>query len=131
MDSSAIQQTVRAYFDSFNASDVDGILATFAPDGSIMADEMATVTGPEQIRQIFAGAFGAMRYQFDFAIDRVVIEGTMATVQAHATGTVTTLDTGSTVTAPPHRELFVLRKSAQGWRITDYMFNRAGSPGTA
>jgi uncharacterized protein (TIGR02246 family) len=126
MDSDAIQTTVRAYFESFNASDVEGILATLAADGSIMADGMATVTGPEQIREVFEGAFGVMRYRFDFAIDRILVEGTMATVQAHANGTVTTLGTGSTTAAPQHRELFVLRKRDGAWLITDYMFNMTG-----
>ena len=123
MDS--IENTVSAYFDAFNRSDVNGIVSLFTEDGAVMADEMETATGQEQIRRIFEGAFKVMSYQFEFDIDRVLEESNMATVQAHATGTITTLSTNSTITALLHRELFCLRKTGTGWLITDYMFNRA------
>lgn len=52
----------------------------------------------------------------------------MATARAHTTGTITFLADNNVIEAVS-RELFVLRKSAEGWRITDYMFNRPASPG--
>jgi len=49
--------------------------------------------------------------------------GGLAAVQTQTTGTVKLLASGSTISAVS-RELFVLRRSGDGWRITDYMFNR-------
>ena len=42
--------------------------------------------------------------------------------QTHSTGTITRLESGTTIKVR-YRELFVLRRSSEGWQITDYMFN--------
>ena len=117
------ENTVHAYFDAFNRSDVESIVSVFAEDGTVMADGTPTVTGHAQIRSTYKGAFESICVHFEYAIEKVVEEGNMVIVRAHATGTITMLSTNSTNTAPQHRELFVLRKSDAGWKITDYIFN--------
>lgn len=88
-----------------------------------MADGTPTVTGHDQIRSTYQGAFESICVHFEYVIEKVVEEGNLAIVRAHATGTITMLSTNSTNTAPQHRELFVLRQSDSGWKITDYLFN--------
>lgn len=117
------ENTVHAYFDAFNRSDVDSIVSLFTEDGTVMADGTPTATGHAQIRSTYQGAFESICVHFECVIDKVLEEGKMAIVQAHATGTITMLSTNSTNTAPQHRELFVLHKSDSGWKITDYIFN--------
>lgn len=117
------ENTVLAYFDAFNRSDVDSIVSLFTEDGTVMADETPTVTGHDQIRSTYKGAFESICVHFECVIDKVVEEGKMAMVRARATGSITMLSTNSTNSAPQHRELFVLRQSDSGWKITDYIFN--------
>ena len=118
------EAAVRAYFTALNASDLDGIVALFASDGSIMADEFPSATGQEQLRRLFTGIFKARGFGRELHIDRVIEEGDLATVQTHTTGTLTILDTNTTIRGPS-RELWVLRRTDSGWRIVDYMFNRS------
>ena len=121
---SSPEAAVRAYFTALNASDLDGVVAVFADDGSIMADEFPSATGQEQLRRLFAGIFRARSFGRELHIDRVIEEGDLATVQTHTTGTLTMLETGTTAQGLS-RELWVLRRAGSGWRIVDYMFNRS------
>ena len=123
------EAAVSAYFTALNAADLDGIVAVFADDGSVMADEFASATGQEQLRRLFAGIFKARSFGRELHIDRIIEEGDLAAVQTHTTGTLTILETNTTIQGVS-RELWVLRKADSGWRIVDYMFNRPGSAGS-
>jgi uncharacterized protein (TIGR02246 family) len=126
MDS--VESNLRAYFDALNRSDVEGV-AVFADDGTFMADELETAVGHEQIRRTFQGAFQGRSFQRELHVDEVREGGDVAAARTHTTGTITIL-AGDNVLQVVSRELFVLRKSAEGWRIADYMFNRARNPGS-
>jgi uncharacterized protein (TIGR02246 family) len=116
------EDVVRAYFAAINDSNVDEIVTLFADDGALMADYYQTATGTAAIRVTYEGAFAAMKMQHELHLDRVLESGDLAVVRIVSTGTVTLLEPGTT-TAQNHREIFVLRRSSKGWRITDYMFN--------
>jgi uncharacterized protein (TIGR02246 family) len=118
------EDVVRGYFAAFNSSDVDGIVALFADDAVVMAHEFETATGTAQIRAAFEGAFARVRIQETIDVDRIVERGELAVAQTHSTGTLTVLESGTTLELS-YRELFVLRRLSDGWRITDYMFNSA------
>jgi uncharacterized protein (TIGR02246 family) len=125
-----VENTVRAYFEAFNGSNLEDLLAVFTRDAVVMADEMPTVTGRDQIRDTYAGAFKGMCFQFECGIDQVTVHGDMAVVRTHASGTMTILAANNTVEAPEHRELFILRNMDGQWRISDYMFNTSASKAT-
>jgi len=116
------ESAIRAYFNGLNGSDAEGTAATFAADGSLMAEEAPTATGHEQLRQFFTGLFKAVSFGRELHIDRILEEGDLATAQTHTTGTLTMLEPDTTIELVS-RELFVLRKTGSGWRIADYMFN--------
>lgn len=122
-----VENAVRAYFEALNRSDVDGVVSVFTEDGSFMSDERETVTGHAQLRRAFEGIFKALSFQRELHVDHIREGADMAAALTHTTGTRTDLTTNSTMTGLS-RELFVLRKSGTGWRITDYMFNRTASP---
>ena len=123
------EAAVRAYFTALNGADLDGLVAVFADDGSVMADEFPSATGREELHRLFTGIFNARRFGRELHIDRVIEAGDLAAVQTHTTGTLTMLDTNTTVHGVS-RELWVLRKADSGWRIVDYMFNRSGRAGS-
>jgi uncharacterized protein (TIGR02246 family) len=123
------EAVVRAYFMALNAGDLDGILSVFADDGSVMADEFPSATGREQLRRLFTGIFTARSFGRELYIDRIIEAGDLAAVQTHTTGTLTILETNTTIEGPS-RELWVLRRADSGWLIVDYMFNRSGRAGS-
>lgn len=125
---SSPEDAVRAYMTALNASDLEGIVAVFAADGSVMADEFPSATGQEQLRRLFAGIFKARSFGRELHVDRVIEEGDLASVQTHTTGTLTMLETNTTIQGPS-RELWVLRRDGSGWLIVDYMFNRSERAG--
>jgi ketosteroid isomerase-like protein len=117
------EAVVRAYFTALNSSDLEGILAVFADDGEIMADERPTALGLSQLRGLFTGIFQALGFARELHIDRILEEGDVAIAQTHTTGTLNLLapDTALELVS---REIFVLRRTGSEWRIVDYMFNR-------
>lgn len=123
MDS--VKSAVSAYFDALNSSDVEGLVSVFTEDGALMGHEMETLRGQEQIRRAFQGIFQGVSFQRELHFDEVQESEGTAIARTHSTGTITIL-ANDHVDSPVSRELFVLRKSADGWRITDYMFNRTG-----
>ena len=118
------EATIRAYMTALNAADLDGILAVFGSDGSILPDEFPTATGQEQLRLLFAAILKARSFGRELHVDRIVEGDDLATVQTHTTGMLTMLDTNTTIQAVS-RELWVLRRTDDEWRIVDYMFNRS------
>lgn len=127
MDSA--EAAVRAYFTALNGSDLEGILAAFADDGSVMADGFPSATGQEELRRLFTGIFKALSFGRELHLDRIIEAGDLATAQTHTTGTQTRLETNTTISGLS-RELWVLRKTGSGWRIVDYMFNRSEREGS-
>ena len=115
-------EVVHGYFAALNSSDVQGIVALFAEDAVLMADDYSSATGRGEIRAAFEGAFTAMKMQQECHVDHVVERDGIAVVRTHSTGMLTLLGPGTTLDQN-HRELYVLRRSTEGWRITDYMFN--------
>ena len=91
------EAAVRAYFKALNAADLDGIVAVFAVDGSIMADEFPSATGREQLRGLFAGIFKARSFGRELHIDRIIDGGDLAAWQTHTTGTMTILETNTMI----------------------------------
>ena len=94
-----------------------------------MADEFPSATGQEQLRRLFAGIFKARSFGRELHVDRVIEEGDLASVQTHTTGTLTMLETNTTIQGLS-RELWVLRRDGSGWLIVDYMFNRSERAGS-
>jgi len=123
LDKTSIEMTVRSYFEAFNNSDTNALTSLFTEDGSIMPPDFITVTGSDQLHKNFTWAFTQFKFHLKHEIGRVLIEGTMASVQAHSKGNSTIISTGKTIPASPYRQLFVLKKTGNKWKITDYMYN--------
>lgn len=127
MDS--VESTVRAYFEALGRSDVEGIINLFAENGTLIGDEVETLAGHPQFRAALPGMFQAMNVHVDEVhFDQVREEGDHAVALTHTTDKITML-ANNNVMQVAFRELFVLRKGGDGWRITDYMFNRPPNPG--
>lgn len=116
--------TVLAYFEALTGGDADATAETFAPDGVLLADEVPTLAGREVIRGALKGMLQDMRVVARPTVDSAREEGDWAFVQTSSTGSLRIISADVTRHAD-HRELFVLRRLGEGWRIAYYMFNEA------
>ncbi len=123
----AIEAILKKYEAALNASDVAGVLALYAEDGVFMASEAPTAVGKEQIGAAYEHVFGIIKLAIVFSIDEIVQHGDFAFARTLSKGQVTVLAEG--VTLPEeNRELFVLKKTGDDWRIARYMFNKMSPP---
>ena len=124
----SVSRVVAAYMDRLNAADVQGLVALFATDGTVMAPEAPTVRGHDALLRYFEQVLTAMRFGRELHVDEVQADGGLAVVRCHTTGTVTRRGPGVTVEAES-RELFALIDGPDGWRIQMYVFNSPSAAG--
>lgn len=75
------------------------------------------------IRGVFAGMFQTMSLQRELHVDHIRAGADLGAALTHTTGAIKILGNNKSMSILS-RELFVLRRSAVGWRITDDMFNQ-------
>lgn len=117
------EDVIGAYFDAFNRASVDDLLALCADDVSVMADGTPTASGRAQLRGTYEEFFAAFAVTEHFGIDHVEQGRELAVVRTHSAGTMTNKATGESQPLAL-RELFALRRTPAGWRISAYAFNR-------
>lgn len=116
---------LRAYEAALNRSDVDAVMAVYAPDAVFMAQHRAAAVGRSAIETAYREIFGMIRLDVRFEIDEiVVVSPTVAWARTHSAGTTTILAAGAKVTEG-NNELFVLVRDEGGgdWRIGRYAFS--------
>ena len=126
-EKNAIEATLMNYEAVLNASDVEGILALYAEDGVFMPTDAPTAAGKEQIRAAYEHVFGTIKLDIAFSIDEIVQHGDFAFARTVSTGQVTVLAEGITL-PEENRELFVMKRTGDDWRIARYMFNKMSPP---
>ena len=120
-DDAAVRAILEAYADRLRASDLAGVVDLYAADAAVMAPDIPTTVGREELTTVYKGALNAVAMDFRFEFDEVVIRGDTAIARTRTSGKNTVRATGQDVPAK-YRELFVLRRQQDGWKITQYMF---------
>lgn len=77
MQETAILTTISTMTDAFAKGDIDGIMSTYEPAASVLAQPGQPVTGDEQLRAMFAD-FIASGINFEYGAHDVVISGDIA-----------------------------------------------------
>jgi ketosteroid isomerase-like protein len=116
------EEVVHQYFAAFNAGSVVDVLACFTEDAVVAADGLPTAAGAAALRGTYEGFFGGMRVTEQESIDRSSLGADVAVISTHSTGELTNRATGER-SRLRLRELFGLRRTAAGWRISEYTFN--------
>ena len=122
-EKTAIEATLKQYEAALNASDVAGVLALYVEDGVFMPSEAPTAVGHDQVRAAYEHVFGMIQLKIAFSIDEVAPDGDFAFARTISRGEVTILSAGVTV-PEENRELFILKKVGDDWKIARYMFNK-------
>ena len=120
----AIVGVLKAYESALNASDVAQVEALYTPDGVFMPAGFPTAEGQDAVRASYAAIFGMIQLSVLFTIEEIGVQGDLAFARTRSGGTVKVLATGTS--APEeNRELFVLQRTGEGWKIARYLFNKS------
>jgi uncharacterized protein (TIGR02246 family) len=122
----AIRAVVAAYAAALNGSDVQGIVDTFAEDAVLMDLDRPTTVGRERLRADYERGLHLGQVHRAFHVDQILGSGDIATVRTHSTGTLSM--EGTDEIRSEARELFVLKRADDEWKIAQYVVQRL-SPG--
>ena len=122
-DQENIETLLFQYRDALNASSVDQALVLYTTDGVFMPSGAPTSVGQVQVRGAYEFVFNNIQLNIEFFIDEIVVEGNYAFARTTSRGTTLIHATGETV-PEENRELFVLEKQNDSWKIARYMFNK-------
>lgn len=120
---SAIENLLFSYRDALNASDVEKVISLYANDGVFMPSGAPSAVGQQQVKSSYEFVFKTIQLNIEFFIDEIVIHGDFAFARTTSRGT-TLIHASKQTVAEENRELFVLQKTADQWKIGRYMFNK-------
>jgi uncharacterized protein (TIGR02246 family) len=118
-----IEKLLFSYRDALNASDVNKVIGLYATDGVFMPSGAPSAVGQDQVKASYEYVFKTIQLNIDFFIDEVSISGDFAFARTTSRGTTLIHSNGTTV-EEENRELFVLQKTNNEWKISRYMFNK-------
>jgi uncharacterized protein (TIGR02246 family) len=119
----AIEKMLFSYRDALNASDVNQVLPLYTRDGVFMPTNAPTASGRDQLKASYEFVFQTIQLRIEFFIDKITIVDDHAYALTNSRGTTLIHASGQTV-AEENRELFVLAKVDNQWKIARYMFNK-------
>jgi len=122
---------IRALLDSYqsalNSSDVDRIMPLYSEDGAFMPANKPTSVGQVQVKTAYQHVFKAIDLDIEFHIDEIERQGDIAFVRTSSDGEITLLN-DNIVVKNNTRELFVMKRVNDEWKIHQYMFNKISPP---
>ena len=120
-EKTAIEKLLTAYAEAFNSANTASLPSFYTEDGLLMPDGFQGLT-TEDLLNRSKSFFKKTRFQMDFAVPDIVIDGEYAFMQTTAKTTTTNLEKNQEV-KQTSRDFFVLRKEKEGWKIFRYIFN--------
>lgn len=123
MDEKMVNERLQTYFAALNRSDVETIVAGYAPNGIFMAPDFPAFAGTDQIRKGYETIFSQIKLQISVKIHEITVAGDFAFAYTESEGTVT-IKANNQVIPEKNKELFVLNKSGNAWLIKQYAFNK-------
>jgi uncharacterized protein (TIGR02246 family) len=121
-EEAAIRAVVEAYVAALNGSDVQGIVDAFDDDAVLMDLDRPTTVGRERLRADYERGLDLGQVQRAFHVDQILSSGDIATVRTHSSGTLTM--EGTDEIRSEARELFVLTRVDNAWKIAQYVVQR-------
>jgi uncharacterized protein (TIGR02246 family) len=129
-DATTVHAVAEALRRAVNSSNVNGIVACWAPDGIMLPPYHAAVHGRTAIGEYFARVFAARRLTFTFTDSSIDVVGDMAIERLHYTA-VATAPSGET-TEDVGKGIHIYRRCADGtWQLTQDIWNSDRQPDTA
>jgi len=121
-DVAAVHAVTEALRRAVNCSDIDGIIACWAPDGIMLPPYHAAVHGRAAISAYFASVFATRRLTFAFTESTVEVFGNVAIERLHYTAVATTR-AGETIQDLGKGIHIYTRRSEGGWQLAHDIWN--------
>jgi len=118
----AILNLLTEYDNSLNSANIALIPSFYAEDGLFMPDGMQELSRNDLQKKNHESYLKKVQFRIDFTIADIIIDGRYAFVQAIAKANSRNLETDK-VSAKTSRDLFILRKDQDKWKIFRYIFN--------
>ena len=125
-DRNSIEQLLRTYFDVANDADAGLLASLYTDDAVLLAGDFPTASGRPDIEAFYSGAFSQLQLQIevDLPAADIAVHGDVAHATTSSTGTRTIRAPGDVV-PENNRELWVLDRAGDDWKIARYMFNKS------
>jgi ketosteroid isomerase-like protein len=122
VEKSAIEKLIFSYQGAFNAEEILKTVACYEEDGILMPQGAPSAKGPEQLKATFGFLLKTFKINVEYVIDEVIVNGDYA--YARTNSKVKTIVRASEKTIfEDNKELFVLHKLNDQWKISHYIFN--------
>jgi ketosteroid isomerase-like protein len=121
-DQRLVYLLIHQYEQLLNAGSTEAIVDLFATDSVIEWNDTPTFTTRQQKVDGYNSLFGIAKISTAFIYDVIDVYGNVAIVRTHHPVGATVMVNGKSV-LDYNREVFVLRKQANGWKILVYTFN--------
>ena len=118
-----IEKLIFEYRDALNASDANKVVALYTSDGVLLPNAAPTAVGTEQVKATYQYVFDTFKFNLDFTISEIVVNGNYAFARSTSKGSFIIKSNGQTV-PDENRELFVFEKVKGNWKIVSYMYNK-------
>jgi uncharacterized protein (TIGR02246 family) len=118
-----IHALLATYETSLNAGDAGRIEQLYTEDGVFMPAGFPTASGRSAVRGAYDAVFKNIRIAIHFTVDELKVKGDFAYARTHSAGTSTVVATGASG-PEENRELFIFARTAHGWKIARYLFNK-------
>lgn len=123
-DQKAAELVVRRYMEFLHSTDTESIMTLYDEDAVFLPADAPTAVGKEKIRESYIATFKLINIpEGDSTLEEVAIHGELAIVRLATKSTVLILSNNQKITTN-NRELFVLNKSGDYFKISRYMFNK-------
>ena len=123
-DESKIRNLITSiYRDALASGDSEAVKNTFASNGAVMPPSSATYRGVENIKENYDNIFKNVSLDLQFDIDEIIIEGDYGFVRSTSGGFAKIKATGES-SPEVNRELFIVHKENNNWKIAFYMYNK-------
>lgn len=118
-----IQALLDSYQSALNGSDVDRIMPLYSENGVFMPANKPTSVGQVQVKTAYQHVFKAIDLDIAFHIDEIERQGDIAFVRTSSDGEIKLLK-DNVVVKNNTRELFIMKRVNDEWKIHQYMFNK-------
>lgn len=121
-DKKAIDNLITSYRNALKDANVEKVLSNYAVDAVLMSPNSPTAIG-DKIGEAYSSIFDTVEIDINFTLANIIIGEKYAFVQSTSDGTALIKALGQT--APEqNRELFVLQRIDEEWKIARYMYNK-------
>ncbi len=115
-------EVVKKYGQFLNEQNLDNILGLYHVNAEIIPDQLASLQGKENIISFYQNTFANIKILGELAIQSVYESTEVAIVRCEEVGEVTDLSSGIK-SNHYFREMFILIKEDDVWKIYKYMFS--------